>query len=543
MSHYTKDLIIPIPPRKDEYYRYLGKQPLRLLSVLLFAVSLGSVYGIWAVFTKSPVWYAVCFMLLAVLIPWSIYIVVLATFRPRVTWESHRKVKNAGGHMLTRSVDILIPVCGEDIRVIENTVRHVKRLKWSGPLRVYLLDDGQSREVQKLAARYQVIYGTRDNRPDYKKSGNLNFGMAISNGEFVVVFDADFAPARDFLTETIPYFLYGNVGIVQTAQYFDVSKRKTRNWIQQFSSSTQDMFFCWAQPARNTADAGMCVGTNVAYRRKAIEKVGGFPRVSDGGEDIITGLELYTAGYRTLYVPICLAKGVCPDSFASAVNQQYRWARSSMKMFVGKNYYSKAFKDAPLRFRQKLVFWSGGLYYVQSILALVILVLPSMVMLWNFPYQVGPGNYLPIAPAMLGMLALPVIIRGWRPSTLRLVVVYSVAHLLAGIDTLKGRSAQWVATGSESNAKGIPAKAGMIVRIWVVVTQLVTWAALATDLPVYGWSAYWPAFLLCAFQTIVLVPLLFPGYGTVAQTSLIPHLILRRARLSHWRKQLDSVSR
>jgi cellulose synthase (UDP-forming) len=542
MSHYTKDIVIPIPPRKDEYYRYLGKQPLRLLSVLLFAVSLGSVYGIWAVFTKSPVWYAICVILLAVLIPWSIYIVVLATFRPRITWDSHQKVKNAGSHMLTHSVDVLIPVRGEDIRVIENTVRHVKRMRWQGPIRIYLLDDGASREVQKLASRYQVTYGTRDNRPDYKKSGNLNFGMAISEGEFVVVFDADFAPAKDFLNEVIPYFLYSNVGIVQTSQYFDVSKRKTRNWIQQFSSSTQDMFFCWAQPARNTADAGMCVGTNVAYRRSALEKIGGFPKVDDGGEDIITGLELYTAGYRTLYVPLNLAKGVCPDSFSSAVNQQYRWARSSMSMFVGKNYYSKAFKDAPLNLRQKMVFWSGGLYYLQSVLALLTLVLPSIVMLWAFPYQVGPGNYLPIAPAMLGMMALPLIIRGWRPSVLRLVVVYSVAHLLSAIDTVRGRSAQWHTTGSVSKSQTLASKAGIIVRVWVVVTQLATWAALANDLPVYGWSAYWPAVLLCTFQTIVLAPLLFPGYGTIAQTSLIPHLIVRRARLSHWRKQLKALS-
>ena len=284
------------------------------------------------------------------------------------------------------------------------------------------------------------------------------------------MFDADFAPAPEFLTETIPYMLYDNLGILQTAQYFDVRIDNTRNWVQQLSGTIQDMFFCWAQPARNAADAAMCVGTNVVYRRTALEAIDGFPLVDGGGEDVITGLNMYREGYRTLYVPLVLAKGVCPDTFEAAINQQYRWGNSSLMMFTPNNPHHEAFTKAPLTFKQKMVFYSGAMYYTQSILTLFLGVGLSLVMFWVYPYAVRPGNYLPIAPALLGMFALPVIIRGWRPSVLRLTIVYAVAHLLAAIDVIRGTGDHWVPTGAKSKGK-VSVRAGYIIRTWVIVNS------------------------------------------------------------------------
>lgn len=526
---YQRALVIPSPPRRSEYYQYLGKQPLRITALILFILSGGSVYGLWAVFSRAPTWYPFLAMFV-IMVPWSVYVVILQMYRPRVTWESHHTVVTAGAHMLRHSVDVFVPVCGEDHAIIRNTLYHVCRMHWPGELTVYLLDDSHSDVLRDLAAGFGVRYLRRKDRPKWKKSGNLNNGLAHSDGEFIVVFDADFAPAPEFLTETLPYMLYSDLGILQTAQYFDVGKFETRNWIQQFSGAVQDMFFCWAQPARNSADAAMCVGTNVVYRRAALAATDGFPLV-DGGEDVITGLDLYSKGYRTLYVPLALAKGVCPDTFDAVINQQYRWAHSSMLMFGGQNAYARSFRNSPLSLKQRIVFWSGALYYTQSVLALVIAVLPSLVMLWAFPYAIYPGNYLPIAPAMLGMLALPAIIRGWRPATLRIVMVYSVAHLLAVIDVARGDGGSWVPTGAKSSGR-VPVRAGIIIRTWVFTTQMAMWVAIFKDLPAYGgWANYWCTVPLTLYQTVILFPLLLPGYGTIAQASLLPHLIrAQRAR-------------
>ena len=535
---YQKGLITPVPPGRHEQFQYLGKQHLRPLAVLLFIFSIGSVYGIYAVFSSAWPWYPFL-LILGILVPWVVYVAGLSMFRPRITWESHQLVLSAGAYMLKRSVDVFIPVCGESSRIIENTFYHASQLQWNGDLNIYCLDDGDSLVIKNLALKHGLHYLVRNNRPLHKKSGNLNNGLANSNGEFVVVFDADFAPSPEFLLETIPYMLYENMGIVQTAQYFDVKISNTRNWVQQMSGSIQDLFFCWAQPARNTADAAMCVGTNAAYRRSALDTIGGFPRVGAGGEDVVTGLDMYAKGYRTIYLPLVLAKGVCPDNFDAVINQQYRWSSTSMRMFYGDNEYRQAFKNAHLNLAQKLVFWSGTMYYAQSMLTLLISVLPSLVMLWCFPYLVYPGNYLPIAPAMVGMFAMPVIIRGWRPSLLRMIVVYSVAHLLAATDAYKENFTHkktndsfWIPSGAKAKSQRTKL-AGRIVRIWYVVTQLAIWIALSIDLPVYGWGNFWPAIVLSVFQTVVLFPLLLPRYGIVAQFSLVPHLVRRRIRA--WR--------
>lgn len=521
-----RELILPSPPRRSQYYQYLGKAPLRVLALALFILSMGSVYGIWAVFSLSAIVYPFL-ALLIIMVPWSVYVVVLQTFRPRVTWDSHERVTTAGAYMLKHSVDVFVPVCGEDPAVIRNTLYHALRMKWPrGALEVYVLDDGDSPVVRELADGFGVHYLVRGDRPLHKKSGNLNYGLAHSEGEFIVVFDADFAPAPEFLTETLPYMLYDNLGIVQTAQYFDVGLHETRNWIQQLSGSVQDMFFCWAQPARNAADAAMCVGTNVVYRRAALAACGGFPRV-DGGEDVVTGLDFYTEGWRTLYVPLAMAKGVCPDTFDAAINQQYRWARSSMAMFTGRNAHARALRRCPLSLKQKIVFWSGALYYCQSILVLILAVLPTLVMLWMFPWAIRPTNYIPIAPSMLGLLALPAIIRGWRPAVLRIIVVYSVAHLLAAIDVFTGGYGHWIPTGAKVRSK-VPVKAGNILRWWIIVSQSAMWIAIFKDVPIYGWSNYWAVIALTLMQTVLLFPLLLPGYGTVGQFSLLPSLWRRR---------------
>jgi cellulose synthase (UDP-forming) len=164
---------------------------------------------------------------------------------------------------------------------------------------------------------------------------------------------------------------------------------------------------------------------------------------------------------------------------------------------------------------QRLSFLSGVFYYLQSILALVSAVAPSLVMIWFYPYQIGPGNYLPILPSMLGLTAMPVMLRGWRPQMLRTVLIYSTAHLLALVDSITHRAVAWSATGAKSHRNRTPLIAGVVLRGWVVTTQVAAWTGLFLDIPVYGWPAYWPAVLLAVFQTTVLFPLLLPGYGVL----------------------------
>jgi len=56
-------------------------------------------------------------------------------------------------------VDIFLPVCGEPISVLANTWTGVAEVR--GFKKVFVLDDGKSSEVEKLAKEFGFVYITR----------------------------------------------------------------------------------------------------------------------------------------------------------------------------------------------------------------------------------------------------------------------------------------------------------------------------------------------------------------------------------------------
>jgi cellulose synthase (UDP-forming) len=515
-------VLVAQPPGGAEHFRYFAMQGRRLLTALFTVLAAGSVYGMWSVFTKSRVWMP-WLAVLVILIPWAAYTIWITLRSPGITAASHFLRMAAEG---TRNavVDVFIPYAGENTAVLENTFRHIRELTWDGPVHTWLLDDSRHGGIplRQLASEHGVFYLRRPNRGEFKKAGNLNHAADQTFGDFILVFDVDFVPSPDFLAHTMPYFEDPDVGIVQTAQYFSVSRRGTANWMARLAGIVQGMFYCWSQPGQQSLDSAMCVGTNVLYRRTALEKAGGFARIS-GGEDVVTGVAFIRAGYRTVYVPLNLARGLCPETFAGAVNQQYRWCLTTLAMIFpvhGIERVCGGFWHTRMPLAQRMVYLSGLLYYSQSVLALVVTVLPSLIMLWSYPYEVGPGNYLPILPAMLGMVLLPLMIPGWRPEMLRLSLVYATAHFLAVADAVTGRVVPWVPTLSSAAGSRTARHAGILLRSWVVVTQGLAWWAIVRDLPVYGLPAYWPAIALTGVQSVIFAPLLLPGYGTVPLTQV-----------------------
>ena len=190
----------------------------------------------------------------------------------------------------------------------------------------------------------------------------------------------------------MPYFSEAKVGIVQTAQYFDVAN-PSLSYIQRYAGTLQEIFFRFIQPARDRYKAAICAGTNLVYRRASVIAAGGFARVPIG-EDVHSGMKLWWAGYETRYLPLCLAKGIAPTDFASLANQQARWCRSSLLLMVDKH-----FQEAPFSWKQRAAFWAAFLYYMSSAALLLTGPFPALTMVWFYPQRIYPHNYLPLLPA------------------------------------------------------------------------------------------------------------------------------------------------
>jgi cellulose synthase/poly-beta-1,6-N-acetylglucosamine synthase-like glycosyltransferase len=64
------------------------------------------------------------------------------------------------------------------------------------------------------------------------------------------------------------------------------------------------------------------------YRRAALEEVGGTAEIGFS-ENVHTGFDAVDRGWEVRYVPLCLAKGLCPASPRAFFSQQMRWARGN----------------------------------------------------------------------------------------------------------------------------------------------------------------------------------------------------------------------
>ena len=223
------------------------------------------------------------------------------------------------------SVDIFLPICGEDLEILENTWRHVSLLKYSNK-KVYVLDDSKSNcEKHKiLAEHFGFTYFERPNKGEMKKAGNLKYAYERTNGEFVVIFDADFSPHPDFIHELLPYMGDPKVGIVQSPQYFETSKAVHKRSLLEYGAAyAEEPFYRYIQVVRSRVGATICCGSNAIYRRSAINDIGGPVQVPHS-EDARTGFALMCKGYQVKYVPVILAIGLCPSNIHSYFHQQHR---------------------------------------------------------------------------------------------------------------------------------------------------------------------------------------------------------------------------
>jgi cellulose synthase/poly-beta-1,6-N-acetylglucosamine synthase-like glycosyltransferase len=522
------DLELPAPPNDDEKYWYMGRQHRWLLGVQALALTL--VVVSISRFALTEPWLWVFFAPASLYITTSVVSLLSSSRRKRTSRLDHEMRVLEYRPDRPPTIDVLLPSAGEPLEVLDNTYWHVARMVWRNRVRVIVHDDAARAEVRRLAGSYGFDYLSRPNRGELKKAGALKYLYERSDGELLVIFDADFAPRWDFLLETVPYFDEPDVGIVQTPQFFDA--RRGMRWLQRCAGATQELFYRWIQPSRDRSRAAICVGTCAVYRRAALDRAGGFAQIGHS-EDVHTGVKLMKAGFQLRYVPIIVSKGLCPDTLLGFLNQQYRWCTGSMSLLADRTFHTaKAFS-----FRQRLCFWSGFLYYISTAVNIFLAPVPGLLMLWLFPEFIFPENTAWLLGALgLWYFVLPTMMRGhWRLDVLRVQQLYSFAHAVAIAHILTGRTREWVATGS-ANTRRTPLAVSIarVMRVTVLLTQTAVWSGIATATAAHGVERTWAMLCFALVSAYVQVPMLF------LRTS--PRVAKRQARRSTVSSVLDSFT-
>ncbi|MGC4410916.1 cellulose synthase catalytic subunit (UDP-forming) (plasmid) [Rhizobium rosettiformans] len=304
------------------------------------------------------------------------------------------------------TVDVFVPSYNESADLLALTLAAAKSMDYpADKLTVYLLDDGgtdakcrqsdpraalaarrRREELQALSAALGVRYHARAEN-SHAKAGNLNAGLAISTSELVVVFDADHAPVREFLNETVGHFRNDEkLFLVQTPHYFLNPDPVEKN-LQTFGKmpSENEMFYSVVQRGLDKWNASFFCGSAAVLRRKALKETGGFSGQSIT-EDCESALALHCRGWHSLYVDKPLIAGLQPETLVSFIGQRVRWAQGMLQILT----LNRPFLQRGLSAAQRICYAGTNLFWLFPLTRLTFMFSPLLYIF--FSLQIFEAN-------------------------------------------------------------------------------------------------------------------------------------------------------
>lgn len=252
------------------------------------------------------------------------------------------------------TVDVFIPSYNESPELLEMTAAAALQMRYpKDKLKVYICDDGgtdqkcnkgteesmasakqRRQDLMALCETLGAHYLTRP-RNVHAKAGNLNEGMQKTNGDLVVIFDADHVPTEDFLEKTVGYFSEdAKLFLVQTPHFF-INPDPIEKNLETFGHmpSENEMFYRGVQRGLDFWNAAFFCGSAAVMRRSLLDKVGGIAGETIT-EDAETALGLHARGYNSLYVETPLISGLQPETIGGFMKQRQRWAQGMAQIFL-----------------------------------------------------------------------------------------------------------------------------------------------------------------------------------------------------------------
>jgi len=245
--------------------------------------------------------------------------------------------------------------------VAERCVRNCMKFDYpKDKYEIIISDDSTSIHTQNLLKKFGdenpgfVKYIHRDHRQGFK-AGALKNSMKFAKGEFIVIFDADWIPRKDFLREVINPFSDPKVAIVQTRQGF---YNKKSNLITRFASYLLMIYHTIIMPISNKFNCVFFCGTAGAIRRSTFEEVGGW-NLNSVTEDAELSVNLMLRGYKSVYLDYETPSEV-PATFESFIKQQMRWSYGNTKVFLDNARNILIKRDLTLKQKSMITFITLG---------------------------------------------------------------------------------------------------------------------------------------------------------------------------------------
>ncbi len=324
---------------------------------------------------------------------------------------------------------------GEPLAMFEKTLAACKNITY--PHTTYLLDDTRNPAFKEVAEKNGAVWLELVGLPG-AKAGKINGALKLVKEDFILVMDPDHIPFPNFLDNTLGFFKDEKVGFVQVSQAY---YNQYRSFTALGAAEQTYTFYGPTQMSLHGYGCSVAIGANCTFRRKALESIGGHG--IGLAEDLITSIRIHAAGWKSIYNPVVVSRGLVPEDFGSFCKQQLKWARGVFEV---------TFVEVPklftkLSFWQKLSYLTIGTYYLAGITAFFFVFIPFLFFATNIlPAQMSFVEFLQRG-SLVAFFAIVIYLymqqwmsdtkteRGlhWRGMVLKLACwpVYSLGFLLA----------------------------------------------------------------------------------------------------------------
>jgi cellulose synthase (UDP-forming) len=364
------------------------------------------------------------------------------------------------------AVDVFIPRYDEPVEIVELTLIAAAGLR-GDEVRVWLLDDGDSDEMRRLAERTGVGYMRRPVH-DHAKAGNINHALTRTDAPFVAIIDCDHVVFPGFLEATLGHFEDDDrLAFVQTPQYY---ANGYQPGVPGAAWHQQTLFFGAIARGKDGLGATFCCGTNVVFRRAALDDAGGFPTNSIT-EDFELSIILHERGWRTAYLPTILASGLGPEDMAAYTTQQLRWARGCLSALPH-------IIRARLPWRLRAQYLLSGIYWLSGWTVIIYMAFPIVRILGGvqpLAHLTAPLFLLHFAPYFVVALSTAALsgAGSYTFSALALSAASFWVFIVASLLTLFGRRGSFKVTpktAADTRQPGAVAPALAAVAVLAVVS-------------------------------------------------------------------------
>ena len=423
-------------PAPGEYWRWRRAAPVRrrdrvVLAVLVLSgLLLVGRFGDWW-FRSSHVAHPALFVVLSLAIWYGVLRLVIG-------WVDVVRVRSPEHVAPPPGLRVAIFTTsspGEPLEMFEKTLAACARVAY--PHTTYLLDDTRDPRFREVAERHGAVWLELVGLPG-AKAGKINAALARTTEEYVLVLDPDHVPFPCFLERVLGHFIDSRVGFVQVAQAY---YNQPRSFVARAAAEQTYSFYGPLQMGLAGHGAAVAIGANCTFRREALEAIGGHG--VGLAEDLVTSIRLHAAGWRSVYVPEVVSRGLVPEELGSFFKQQLKWARGVWEVLFSE--LRPAFRG--LGWRQRFAYGTIATYYLFGVTTPMYLLIPYLY-LWlgvqpaamrfeDFLAAGGPVAVVGVAAYLFAQrwLCHPEAERGlhWRGLTLKMACwpVFLVGTALA----------------------------------------------------------------------------------------------------------------